>query len=109
MPRTKTEKAQKPCNPGKVKNAKGICVKDRNPAAAPASVRVLSATKTAKQSPVISVTRNGKKAGTLKKYQDRPSPPYPANENCGKVLQGNDGNMYESRANKKGICSWKKL
>ena len=46
---------------------------------------------------------------TLKKYKERKSPPYPANENCGKRMKGNDENMYESRANKNGVCSWKKV
>ncbi len=45
---------------------------------------------------------------TLKKYKDRPSPPYPANENCGKVMKGNDGQMYKSVANRAGVCSWRK-
>lgn len=46
---------------------------------------------------------------TLKKYQNRKSPPYPANEYCGKTMKGNDGNMYESRPNKNNVCSWKKV
>jgi hypothetical protein len=46
---------------------------------------------------------------TLKKYKGRPSPPYPANEICGKKMKGNDGNMYESKANVNGVCSWKKI
>lgn len=46
---------------------------------------------------------------TLKKYKDRKSPPYPANENCNKKMKGNDGNMYISTANKNKICSWKKI
>ena len=44
-----------------------------------------------------------------KKYRNRPSPPYPANEMCGKTKLGNDGNHYLSKANKNGICSWKKI
>jgi len=44
---------------------------------------------------------------TLKKYKNRKSPPYPANNNCGKKIKGNDGNMYESKPNKNKICSWK--
>jgi len=44
---------------------------------------------------------------TLKKYKNRKSPPYPANNNCGKKMKGNDGNMYESKPNKNKICSWK--
>ena len=45
---------------------------------------------------------------TLKKYKTRPSPPYHANDYCGKKMKGNDGKMYESRENKSGVCSWKK-
>ena len=46
---------------------------------------------------------------TLKKYNDRKSPPYPANENCNKKMKGNDGNMYISKPNKNNVCSWKKI
>lgn len=46
---------------------------------------------------------------TLKKYKNRKSPPYPANENCNKIMIGNDGNMYISKPNKNNICSWKKI
>jgi hypothetical protein len=44
---------------------------------------------------------------TLKKYKNRKSPSFPANQNCGKIMKGNDNNMYESRPNKNNICSWK--
>jgi len=44
---------------------------------------------------------------TQKKYTDRPSPPYPANECCGEIMQGNDGNRYISVADIRGICRWK--
>ena len=46
---------------------------------------------------------------TLLRYKNRPSPPYPANENCGKSMKGNDGLMYKSVANKAGVCTWKKI
>ena len=46
---------------------------------------------------------------TLKKYQNRKSPPYPANENCNKKMVGNDGKNYISKPNKNNICSWKKV
>jgi hypothetical protein len=46
---------------------------------------------------------------TLKKYQNRKSPPYPANENCNKTMVGNDGNKYISKPNKNNVCSWKKV
>ena len=48
-------------------------------------------------------------ATTLKKYRTRKGPPYPANENRNKVMKGNDGHMYLSKANKNGVCSWKKI
>ena len=41
-----------------------------------------------------------------KKYLERPSPPFPANQCCGEKMQGNDGRMYESRADKNGTCKW---
>ena len=53
--------------------------------------------------------KNIKKGKTLKKYTDRKSPPYPANENCAKKMKGNDGFIYEARKNKNNICSWKKV
>ena len=42
-----------------------------------------------------------------KKYLTRDSPPYPANQFCGKTMKGNDGKLYESMPNKNGVCSWK--
>lgn len=44
---------------------------------------------------------------TLKKYKSRNSPPYPANQNCNKIMKGNDNQMYISLPNKNGVCSWK--
>jgi hypothetical protein len=49
---------------------------------------------------------------TLKKYKNRKSPPYPANENCGKKMKGNDGNMYVSKPYilmKNEVCAWRKI
>ena len=46
---------------------------------------------------------------TLKKYKNRKSPPYPANENCNKKMLGNDRKLYISKPNKNNICSWIKL
>lgn len=45
---------------------------------------------------------------SLKKYKQRKSPPFPANQNCDKRMKGNDGNWYISKPNKNGVCSWKK-
>ena len=44
-----------------------------------------------------------------KKYTSRKSPPYKANECCGETKKGNDGMMYKSKPNKKGICKWYKV
>jgi hypothetical protein len=41
-----------------------------------------------------------------KKYTERPSPPFPANQCCGKKMAGKEGRMYESRADKNGTCKW---
>jgi len=46
---------------------------------------------------------------TLKKYLTRDSPPYPANEYCGKKMKGNNGLMYVSTPDKNGICKWMKV
>ena len=43
----------------------------------------------------------------LKKYASRKSPPFPANECCGLRKVGNDGHLYESVSNSKGVCAWK--
>ena len=44
---------------------------------------------------------------TQKKYTERPSPAFPANECCGQIMEGNDGKMYISVADVRGICRWK--
>ena len=43
---------------------------------------------------------------TGKKYTERKSPPFPANECCGEIMKGNDENLYISKSDKKGICRW---
>jgi len=44
---------------------------------------------------------------TQKKYKDRKSPPYSANDYCGKSKTGNDGRLYKSTKNKNNVCTWK--
>ena len=39
----------------------------------------------------------------------RKGPPYPANDCCGETKKGNNGLMYKSERNKKGVCTWKKI
>jgi hypothetical protein len=55
-------------------------------------------------------THKTHKTQTIKnKYKMRDSPPYPANENCNKIMVGNDGEKYKSVPNKNGICTWRKI
>lgn len=43
---------------------------------------------------------------TLKKYTNRPSPPYPAKMCTYLIKKGNDGKMWISMINKKGVYRW---
>ncbi len=43
---------------------------------------------------------------TLKKYQSRPSPPYPAQSCKGQTKKGNDGKKYVSAPSSKGVYRW---
>ena len=43
-----------------------------------------------------------------RKYMERPSPPYPANDYCGQVKRGNDGSMWlSSKVGSQSACTWK--
>lgn len=53
--------------------------------------------------------KTGKTMKIPKKYLTRDSPPYPANDYCGKKKPGNDGLMYISKPDKNGICKWIKV
>lgn len=46
---------------------------------------------------------------TQQKYVTRPSPPYPANECCGQIMKGNNGAMYKSVPDTRGVCRWKEI
>lgn len=59
---------------------------------------------------VSNKTQKTQKTQTIKnKYKIRNSPPYPANENCDKIMVGNDGEKYKSVPNKNGVCTWRKI
>jgi hypothetical protein len=46
----------------------------------------------------------------LKKYRERPSPGYPGNKCRGVVMQGNDGQTYESRSSgRPDVYRWYKV
>lgn len=51
---------------------------------------------------------SGCKVSYTKKYSERNSPPYPANECCGATKWGNDGNLYISVEDRNGVCKWKR-
>lgn len=44
---------------------------------------------------------------TSKKYLSRPSPPYSAQECCGKKMVGNNGKTWISIKDARGICHWR--
>ena len=46
---------------------------------------------------------------TSKKYRLRPSPPFPANQCRGQIMEGNDGLRYISSRNINGIHIWRKV
>lgn len=46
------------------------------------------------------------KRSTLKKYQGRPSPPFPAQDCKGKKKKGNDGQFYVSVPSSTGVYRW---
>jgi hypothetical protein len=93
------------CKSSWIRNFKYALKTKTNPLKLNAKQRKMLTKKIKEVSKRNSINMNSK---TLKKYKIRNSPPYPANENCNKTMQGNDGNMYISKPNKNDICSWKK-
>ncbi len=65
--------------------------------------------KTQKNQKTHKTNKTHKTQTTKNKYKIRNSPPYPANENCNKIMVGNDGEKYKSVPNKNGICTWRKI
>ena len=102
----KVKSAVKPVAVKKVKSpVKPVAVKKVTSAVKPVSVKkVKSAVKKVVRKPPHP---EGCALQTTKKYLTRPSPPYPANECCGMVMTGNDGNEYTSMRNVKDICAWR--
>ena len=51
------------------------------------------------------------KKRTTEKYKKRPSPPYPSNDpGCrDKRRKGNDGTMYDSTPDSRGVYRWVKV
>jgi hypothetical protein len=58
----------------------------------------------------LKVDDRGCSRQTAPKYNKRNSPPYPANQCCGRIMKGNDGEMYVSKGmSGAGHCRWVKL
>jgi hypothetical protein len=52
---------------------------------------------------------SGCKPQFTKKYLSRPSPNFPANKCRGQSLVGQDGHMYRSKSDSRGIYRWSKI
>ena len=76
-------------------------------AAAKAAQAKVAATKT-RATPKPRETSNDCVKQDVKKYVERPSPPYPANECRGKIMKGNNGEMYISKPTSTGVYRWVK-
>jgi hypothetical protein len=94
------------CKSSWIRNLKYALKTKTNPLKLTASQRK---TMTAKIKSVSGRNATNNHAKTLKKYSNRPSPPYPANKNCNTIMKGNDGNMYKSNPNKNNVCTWTKV
>jgi hypothetical protein len=105
----KKKSSTKKCPVGKIINPKsGRCV-DRD---GKKGKEILKSRKK-KSSPKKSSPKKSNSSGcviqTSAKYNSltRKSPPYPANKCQGKILLGNDGNMYRSVSNINGVYTWR--
>ena len=94
------------CKTTWIRNIKYALKTNTNPLGLTATQRKSLTEKVKKLSGRNAVNNHAK---TLKKYKTRNSPPYPANKNCDRTMMGNDGQMYVSRANINGVCSWRLL
>ncbi len=65
-----------------------------------------SKSKQSYKNPIKVKQMRGCERQTDKKYISRPSPPYPANECQGDVMEGNDGNTYKSKRSSNGVYRW---
>ena len=73
------------------------------------SARKSSARKSSARKYSVASKARGCSLQHAKKYVTRPSPSYPANNCCGQVMVGNDGNRWQSRADVRGVCHWYKF
>ena len=90
------------CKTSWIRNIKYALTSSKNP---------LKLTKTQKKTLKEKIAHVSKRnpSMTQKKYVTRNSPPYKANQHCGKKMAGNDGQMYISVPNKNNICRWQRV
>ena len=97
----------KKCPVGKIMNPKsGRCV-DRDGKKGKEILKSLKKKSSPKKSSPKKSSPSDCVIQTSKKYTTRKSPPYPANKCRGKILRGNDGNMYRSASNINGVYTWR--
>ena len=89
------------------KAAANAAVRAAQAKAASNAARAPQATKT-RATPKPKETSNECVKQDDKKYAERPSPPYPANECRGKIMKGNNGEMYISKPTSTGVYRWVK-
>jgi uncharacterized protein YjbI with pentapeptide repeats len=96
-------------SPVKQKSPSPLRVKSPSPVKAASPVKIVASPPAAAASAAAVATDSNPKCvkQTQKKYLERPSPPYSAADCCGMVIAGNDGKMYVSVPNAKGVCAWK--
>ena len=59
--------------------------------------------------PKASTKKSNIKKQTTSKYVNRKSPPFRANDYCGRRKKGNDGEWWVSKPDKNGVCRWQKF
>ena len=92
-----------------VKTAKKASVKTVKVATVKPAKASTDKPKTERSPPKPRDTANECAKMNTKKYLERPSPPYSANDCRGKVLIGNDGYQYISNPTTNGIYRWSKV
>ncbi len=92
----KTTPAPKKASPI-VKKKKKVSVKSQEPITATGNLT----------GNCIEITKDNSSASIYKKYSERKSPPYPANECCNMILPGKDGDYISNPEGPKNICRWR--
>lgn len=108
MARTKSKKPCKPCK-SRTKKSKAPSHRVRSKAVRHHKSKSKVTKKKAAHSKARGKSGSCVNMSHLQKYKDRPSPPYPANMCCGRIMLGNDRRRYISKPASNGICRWVRL